>query len=197
MLSYFLSAHKKVNPWQSGIWHALFKAMGLPRWYSGKESAHQCKETQKMQIQSLVWKETLGEGMATHSRVLAWRIPWTEEHGGLQSMGSQRVRHDWAAGHARRHSKLYPQYLEHTRDFRNIRHWKNVSKVNEVEWKGPSVLYIVNITSIYPVYRWSTIIKKRWFAKKRQNWWDYGKFFISGVPVNGVLLLKRFLMIMF
>ena len=38
-----------------------------------------------------------GEGAATHSRILAWRIPWTEELGRLQSMGSQRVRHDWAA----------------------------------------------------------------------------------------------------
>ena len=36
----------------------------------------------------------LEEGMATHSSVLAWGIPWTEEPGGLQSMGSQRVRHD-------------------------------------------------------------------------------------------------------
>ena len=37
-----------------------------------------------------------GEGNATHSSILAWRIPWTEEPGGLQSMGSHRVRHDWA-----------------------------------------------------------------------------------------------------
>ena len=37
---------------------------------------------------------SLGEGMATHSSTLAWRIPWTEEPGGLQSMGSQRVGHD-------------------------------------------------------------------------------------------------------
>ena len=36
-----------------------------------------------------------GEGMATHSSILAWRIPWTEEPGGLQSMGPQRVRHNW------------------------------------------------------------------------------------------------------
>ena len=36
----------------------------------------------------------LEEGMATHSSILAWRIPWTEEPGGLQSIGSQRVRHD-------------------------------------------------------------------------------------------------------
>ena len=37
-----------------------------------------------------------GEGDGNHSRILAWEIPWTEEAGGLQSMGSQRVRHDWA-----------------------------------------------------------------------------------------------------
>ena len=39
-------------------------------------------------------EDLLEEGMATHSSILAWRIPWTEEPGGLQSMGSQRVRHD-------------------------------------------------------------------------------------------------------
>ena len=41
-------------------------------------------------------ERSLEKGMATHSSILAWRIPWTEEPGGLQSMGSQRVRHDWA-----------------------------------------------------------------------------------------------------
>ena len=43
---------------------------------------------------SLGQEDALEEGMATHSSILAWRIPWTEEPGGLQSMGSQRVRHD-------------------------------------------------------------------------------------------------------
>ena len=46
----------------------------------------------------------LEEGMATHSRILACRIPWTEEPGGLQSMGSQRVRHDWTTKHGLEHS---------------------------------------------------------------------------------------------
>ena len=45
-------------------------------------------------IQSLGWKDPLEKGMTTHSNILAWRIPWTEELGGLQFMGSQRVRHD-------------------------------------------------------------------------------------------------------
>ena len=45
-------------------------------------------------IQSLGWEDPLEKGMTTHSSILAWKIPWTEETGGLQSMGSQIVRHD-------------------------------------------------------------------------------------------------------
>ena len=46
------------------------------------------------QVQSLDWEDPLEEGITTHSSILAWRISWTEELGGLQSMGSQRVGHD-------------------------------------------------------------------------------------------------------
>ena len=46
------------------------------------------------QVLSLGWEDTLEKGMVTHFSILAWRIPWTEESGGLWSMGSQRVRHD-------------------------------------------------------------------------------------------------------
>ena len=49
---------------------------------------------QETQIQSLSWEDPLEEGMATHSSILAWRIPWSEEPGTLQSIGSQRVGHD-------------------------------------------------------------------------------------------------------
>ena len=52
------------------------------------------QETQEMQVQFLGLEDPLEEEMATHSSILAWRIPQTEEPGGLQSMGSQRVRHD-------------------------------------------------------------------------------------------------------
>ena len=51
---------------------------------------------QETWVQSLGWEDPLRRGMATHSSILAWRIPWTEETGGLQSMGSQRVGQDWA-----------------------------------------------------------------------------------------------------
>ena len=51
---------------------------------------------QETWVRFLAWKDPLKKGMATHSSILAWRIPWTEEPGGLQSTGSQRVGHDWA-----------------------------------------------------------------------------------------------------
>ena len=49
---------------------------------------------QETWVRYLGWEDTLEKEMATHSSILAWRIPWTEEPGGLQSMGSQRVGHD-------------------------------------------------------------------------------------------------------
>ena len=52
---------------------------------------------QKIQVQSLGWEDPLGKEMATHCNILAWRIPWTEEPGGLQSTGLQRVGHNWAS----------------------------------------------------------------------------------------------------
>ena len=48
----------------------------------------------KTWVQSLDWEVPLEKEMATHSSILAWRIPWVEEPGGVQSMGLQRVRHD-------------------------------------------------------------------------------------------------------
>ena len=65
----------------------------LPRWFSGKESLCQCR------VPSLGQEDPLEEEMATHSSILAWRIPWTEEPGGLQSMGLKRMRHGWARTH--------------------------------------------------------------------------------------------------
>ena len=62
---------------------------------------------QEAQLPSLGWEEPLEEEMATHCSILAWRIPWTEESGGLQSMGSQRVTHNWECTHC----KQYIQYI--------------------------------------------------------------------------------------
>ena len=55
------------------------------------------QELQETQVQPLGWEDALEEEMATHSSILARRITWTEEPGGLQSMGSQRIGHDTCA----------------------------------------------------------------------------------------------------
>ena len=49
---------------------------------------------QETWVESLGWEDPLGEERATHSSILAWRMPWTKEPGGLQAMVSQRVRHE-------------------------------------------------------------------------------------------------------
>ena len=61
----------------------------LPAGFPGGSVVKNPPATQEMQVQSLDWEEPLEEEMATCSGILAWRIPWIEETGGLQSMGSQ------------------------------------------------------------------------------------------------------------
>ena len=61
---------------------------------------------QEMHIWSLAWEDPLKKGMPTQSSILAWRIPWKEEHSRLQSKGSQRVGHDWAHTHTYNHSNI-------------------------------------------------------------------------------------------
>ena len=69
----------------------LKKVEGFPGGTSGKESACRWRRCKKPRFHP-----GLEGPLATHSSFLAWRIPWTEEPGGLRSMGSQTVRHDWA-----------------------------------------------------------------------------------------------------
>ena len=58
------------------------------------QTAKNLSAMQEARVQSLGWEDPPEEGMATHSSILAWRIPWTEEPGGLQSMGSHGVGHN-------------------------------------------------------------------------------------------------------
>ena len=61
---------------------------------SGKEPAYQCRRHKRDAGSILGWEDPLEEGVATHSSILAWRIPRTKEPGVLQSKGLYRVRHD-------------------------------------------------------------------------------------------------------
>ena len=87
------------------IYPTISKMWGFCRTESGffnkyiwvKEKAQTVKNLPAVRetwVRSLGWEDSVEEGMATHSSDLAWRVPWTEESGGLQSVGSQRVRHD-------------------------------------------------------------------------------------------------------
>ena len=66
--------------------------MGLPMWLSSKKSPYNAGDLGSIPS----WEDPLEKGMATHSSIVAWRIPWTEKPGGLQSTGSHRGGHDWS-----------------------------------------------------------------------------------------------------
>ena len=68
---------------------------GVQRAPLGAQTVENLPAMQETQVQSLGREDPLEKGIATHSSILAWRVPWTEEPGGLQSMGLQRVGHDW------------------------------------------------------------------------------------------------------
>ena len=73
--------------------YSLCKCPGFPGGSDGKEST--CIVGDPGLIPGLCWEDPLGKEIATHSSILAWRIPWTQEPGGLWSMGLQRVRHEF------------------------------------------------------------------------------------------------------
>ena len=65
---------------------------------------------QETWVRSLDWEDPLEKGMATHSSILTWRIPWTEKPTRLQSIGSQRVRHNWGTNtHTHTHTHTHTQ----------------------------------------------------------------------------------------
>ena len=119
--------------------------MGLPWWLRGQSVCLQCRRSrfdpwvgkipwrrkwqpspvflpvkshgQRMWVQSLAWENALEKGMATHSSILDWRIPWTEEPCGLQSMGSWKVGHDWAAN---THKYINERWCTHQSTFNPV-----------------------------------------------------------------------------
>ena len=82
-------------PWSRLSLQVGVPCVGLPRWLRGEESACQCRRCRRHGLEpSLGQEDPLEKAVATHSSLLAWRTPWAEEPGGLQSVGSQRVGHD-------------------------------------------------------------------------------------------------------
>ena len=82
---------------QKILHYVQFSKLSSDKWYMGLPGGSVVKNLPAVQetwVGSLGWEDALEEGMATHSSILAWRIPRTEKPGGLPSMGSQRVGHD-------------------------------------------------------------------------------------------------------
>ena len=87
------------------------------------------QEPKEMQVRSLGGEDPLEEGMETHSSILAWSIPWTEEPGGLQSMGSWRVGHDWSN-------------LAHTYERYN---WDTIKSIQSIQFPDFNISRVLNI----------------------------------------------------
>ena len=93
---------------------------------------------QETWVRSLGWEDALEKGMTMHSSILAWRIPWTEEPGGLQSMGLHRVRHDWKTNTG----------LSHVTALEQCGYWL-------------LVFLLVSVASVVPLRSWRRI-KVQW-----------------------------------
>ena len=86
--------------------------LGLPRWRKRWRTCLPVQVMQEMWVWSLGWEDPLEEGMKTYSNILGWRIPWTEEPGGLQSTGLHRVRHNWSElAHTHALSSFYTEEI--------------------------------------------------------------------------------------
>ena len=117
-------------------------------------------------VWSLGWEDPLEKEMATHSGILAWKVPWMEKPGRLQSMGSQRVRHDWATSltlgtfhpNAEGYTFFSSAYVTFFRIEHILGHKSNLSKFKKIE-------IISSIFSDYNAMRLAINCKKKKLQK--------------------------------
>ena len=89
----FMDSQRVGHNWASEHWKQVLKSLRT----SLVAQTVKCLSTMwETQVRALGWEDPLEKETAIHSSTIAWKIPWTEEPGRLQSMGPQRVRHDWA-----------------------------------------------------------------------------------------------------
>ena len=89
-------SHNCVSSWKSTFTYLFAPALSCSRASLLAQMVKNLPTMQEIWVRSLGWEDPLEKRMATHSSILAWEIPWTEEPGKLQPTESQRVRHDWA-----------------------------------------------------------------------------------------------------
>ena len=136
--------------------NSLLQSSGL-NWRNLAQRLKRLPPMRETRVGSLGWEDSLEKEMATHSSILAWRIPWTEEPGRLQSTGSQRVGHDWAT------SLHFTSSGENTRPFRydlNQTTYNNTVKVTNT-FKG--------LDLVDRVPENFATLSKRWWPKPSQG----------------------------
>ena len=133
-------------------------------------------EMLETQVPSLGWEDPLEEGMATHSSIFAWRIPWTEEPGRQQSIGSQRVGHDWQWLSTHTIIKFHKMSSLNIRNllYHKSRGWKFEIKVSaelciaegpregDVSGHSPGFRQFLTCSSIISVFTWHSPLACVW-----------------------------------
>ena len=134
---------------------SVYLVQGLLWWLSSKRNPSAMQKTQETQVRSLGWEDPLQEGMAIHSSIIALRIPWTEEPGRLQSLGSQRVGHnrsDWACMHAYGTKEVFSNFL--------LVDWIYPPQVTEHRWNKIQHNYLLQMRKNEAWRDLSTVIPK-------------------------------------
>ena len=136
---------------------------GLPRWCQSQRACLLMQEMEETQVCPWVRKiEPPGEGMAPHSSILAWRIPRTQELGGLQSMGLQRVGHDWSD-------------LAHTSLLALIFHFINIGLlINNSYLFSVLKVWMSPVTDFYPFFLFQHLLGGQKERMMTSNIWQLG-----------------------
>ena len=137
---------------------SLRSRRGIIQWLAqGLRICLLMQETEEMRVRFPGWEDPMEEKMATRSSILAWKIPWTEEPGGLQSMGLQRLGHDWAHTRALTYAWIHRMYLSSPHSLDSILPVDYLGKYNWV-W---SSLAIHIMKHLFPlVERHSLMLQK-------------------------------------
>ena len=147
-------------------------------------------EIQETWVRSLGWEDPLEEEMAAHSSVLTWRIPWTEEPGGLQSMGSQRVGHNWVTNtHTHTHNLQLPWGFSGKESSCLCRRREFDPWVRKIPWRREWQLTPVFLPGESPwteepgrlQFMWSQRVRQDWATEQQKIWqWKYPSIFGQG-----------------
>ena len=129
--TYFTKTPNLSSLFWEAIEHHVWASL-MAQWV---ENPPAMQETEETQVRSLGQEDSLEKEMATHSSVLAWKIPWTEEPDRLQSTGSKRVGHDWATSLSKS-DKKYPRTVSRTQMSAHIRKGSFFLEITGFLWFG-------------------------------------------------------------